>query len=115
MKPNFEIEFLPEAVEFLENLDSKTREKIFYNIKKAQFTNNKELLKKLNEFIWEFRTLYNNKSYRLFSFWDKKGKQEKIVIATHGIIKKTQKTPIKEIKKAEDIRNKYLDNRTKRE
>ena len=45
MKQYFDIELLPEAVEFLENLDSKAREKIYYNIKKAQFTNNKELLK----------------------------------------------------------------------
>ncbi len=89
MGQNFEIELLPEAVEFLENLDSKAREKIYYNIKKAQFTNNNELFKKLNEFIWEFRTLYNNKSYRLFSFWDRTGEKETVVIATHGIIKKT--------------------------
>ena len=33
MKPSFEIELLHEAVEFLENLDSKTREKIYYNLK----------------------------------------------------------------------------------
>ena len=114
MKQNFEIDFLPEAAEFLDNLDSKAREKIYYNLKKAQFTNNKELFKKLNEFIWEFRTLYNNKLYRLFSFWDKTGEQETIVIATHGIIKKTQKTPPKEIKKAEDIRIRYLEHRTKK-
>ena len=113
MGQNFEIELLPEAVEFLENLDSKAREKIYYNIKKAQFTNNNELFKKLNEFIWEFRTLYNNKSYRLFSFWDRTGEKETVVIATHGIVKKTQKTPPKEIKKAEDIRSKYLENKKK--
>lgn len=37
MKQNFDIELLPEAIEFLENLDDKSREKIYYNIKKAQF------------------------------------------------------------------------------
>jgi phage-related protein len=31
------------------------------------------------------------------------------VVATHGILKKTQKTPLKEIKKAEDIRKKYIE------
>jgi phage-related protein len=35
-------------------------------------------------------------------------------VATHGILKKTQKTPSKEIKKAENIREQYLKNRTKR-
>ena len=108
MKQNFDIELLPDAIEFLENLDEKTREKIYYNIKKSQFVNDNELFKKLNDFIWEFRTLYNNKSYRLFSFWDKRNEQETLVVATHGILKKTQKTPPKEIKKAEEIRKQYL-------
>ena len=30
--------------------------------------------------------------------------EETLVIATHGIVKKTQKTPLKEITKAEEIR-----------
>jgi phage-related protein len=111
--PNFDIELLPEAVEFLNELDDKTREKIYYNLRKAQSTNDNELFKKLNENIWEFRTLYNNKGYRLFSFWDKTEKQETLVIATHGILKKTQKTPPKEIKKAEEIRKGYLENKLK--
>ncbi|CAN5453235.1 hypothetical protein BH11BAC3_BH11BAC3_14250 [soil metagenome] len=66
MKPNFELQLLPEAIEFLENLDDKTREKIYYNIKKAQFVNDNELFKKLTDFIWEFRTLFKGKAYRLF-------------------------------------------------
>lgn len=111
MKQNFKVELLPEAVDFLEKLDTKSREKIYYNIKKAQFTNDNKLFKKLNEYIWEFRTIYNNKTYRLFPFWDRTGEQEKIVIATHGILKKTQKTPAKEISKAEDIRSSYLENK----
>jgi phage-related protein len=114
MKPQFEIELLPEAVAFLEMLDTKTREKIFYNLKKSQFVNDKELFKKLNDSIWEFRTLYNTKAYRLFAFWDKINGKETMVIATHGIHKKTQKTPPKEIKKAEDIRAQYLERKDKK-
>ena len=113
MKPNFDIELLPEAIEFLENLDEKTREKIYYNIKKAQIANDNELFKKLNDFIWEFRTLYNSKTYRLFSFWDKTNNTKTLVVATHGILKKTQKTPAKEIKKAEEIRKQYLEYKIK--
>lgn len=111
VKPNFDIELLPEAVSFLENLDDKAREKIYYNLKKAQRVKDNELFKKLNDFIWEFRTLYNGKSYRLYSFWDKSGDQETVVVATHGILKKTQKTLPKEVKKAEEIRKQYLDNK----
>jgi len=112
--PNFDIELLPEAVEFLNELDDKTREKIYYNLRKAQFTNDNELFKKLNENIWEFRTLYNSKAYRLFSFWDNTKNSQTLVIATHGILKKTQKTPPKEIKKAEEIRKSYLENKFKK-
>lgn len=114
MEANFDIALLPEAIEFLENLDDKTREKIYYNLRKAQFVNDNELFKKLNSSIWEFRTLYNSKSYRLFSFWDNTNEGKKtLVIATHGILKKTQKTPAKEIRKAEEIRKLYLDNKAK--
>lgn len=114
MTPNFDVKLLPDAVDFLDNLDDKTREKIFYNMKKAQFVNDSELFKKLNDFVWEFRTLYNSKSYRLFAFWDKSDDVETLVLATHGILKKTQKTPTKEIKKAEEIRKQYLDYKSKK-
>ena len=39
--------------------------------------------------------------------------QETLVIATHGIVKKTQKTPLKEIAKAEEIRKEYFNNKKK--
>ena len=113
MKPNFNIELLPEAIKFLESLGDKTREKIYYNIRKSQFVNDNELFKKLNDFIWEFRTSYNSKAYRLFSFWDKVEGKETLVIATHGILKKTQKTPTKEIRKAEEMRKQYFNNKVK--
>ena len=107
-KPNFEIELLPEAIDFLEKLDNKSREKIYYNLKKSQFIYDNELFKKLNEYIWEFRTLYNGKSFRMFAFWDRIDGIETVVIATHGLVKKTQKTPQKEIEKAEEIRRNYF-------
>ena len=107
-KPNFEIELLPEAIDFLEKLDNKSREKIYYNLRKSQFIYDNELFKKLNEYIWEFRTLYNGKSFRMFAFWDRIDGIETVVIATHGLVKKTQKTPQKEIEKAEEIRRNYF-------
>ncbi|MCH7415506.1 type II toxin-antitoxin system RelE/ParE family toxin [Belliella sp. R4-6] len=79
MKSNFEIDFLPDAVDFLEELDEKTREKIYYNLKKSQFVNDHELFKKLSDLIWEFRTLYKGKAYRLFAFWDKSDGRNKLL------------------------------------
>ena len=112
MTIKFEVVLLSDAVEFLENLDNKAREKVYYNIKKSQFVSDNELFKKLNAFIWEFRTLYNGKAYRLFSFWDNVDGKDTLGVATHGILKKTQKTPSKEIKRAEEIRKQYLVNKT---
>jgi len=66
MEPKFGVELLPDAVEFLDKLDDKTREKIYYNILKSQFIIDQELFKKLNDFIWEFRTFYNNNSLPSF-------------------------------------------------
>ena len=106
MENKFVVKFLPEAQDFLDNLDEKPREKIYYNIRKSQILTDEELFKKLNPNIWEFRTLYSGKAYRLFSFWEPYEKS--VVVATHGIIKKTQKTPKKEIDKAEKIRTEYL-------
>lgn len=73
---------------------------------------NSELFKKLEGTdIWEFRTLFNGNCYRLFSFWDTE--TETLIIATHGIVKKTQKTPSKEITKAEEIRKLYFEQKDK--
>ena len=108
MRSGFEIELLPEAVDFLEKIDKKAREKIYYNMRKSQYIKDEELFKKLNDRIWEFRTLFNSASYRLFAFWDRSGETETLIVATHGILKKTNKTPWKEIQKAEEIRRQYF-------
>ncbi len=106
-KPKFEIAYMQEAIDFLSALDDKVKAKIVYNIGKSMYHTDKELLKKLGDTdIWEFRTLYNKTSYRLFAFWDTDSKR--LIIATHGIVKKTQKTPKKEIEKAEAIRKEYF-------
>ncbi|QMU65429.1 MAG: type II toxin-antitoxin system RelE/ParE family toxin [Flavobacteriaceae bacterium] len=108
----FRVELLKEAKQFLDNLDEKSRKKIIYNIWKARSTNDKELFKKLKGEIWEFRTKFNRTYYRLFAFWDKTNKENTIVISTHGIIKKTDKTPKGEIEKAERIRTQYFKDKT---
>lgn len=111
MTPKFKVEFLEEALEFIDALEPKAREKIIYNIRKAQVTNHKELFKKLNEDIWEFRTLFKKTQYRLFAFWDKSEKTDTIVISTHGLIKKTGKTRKGELEKAENLMHQYFNNK----
>ncbi|MBK8720964.1 MAG: type II toxin-antitoxin system RelE/ParE family toxin [Saprospiraceae bacterium] len=114
MEYRFKVEFLEECKEFLDHLDEKSRNKIYYNIWKARQINDDELFKKLQDEIWEFRTLYNKTYYRLFAFWDKEDKYEKIVISSHGFIKKTDKTPKSEIEKAERLRKQYFNEKKKK-
>ncbi len=99
-----------EARDFVLQQPQKVKEKIDYNLNKVKGgVMDKELFKKLeNSEIWEFRTLFNGICYRLFAFWD--NRKGALVIVTHGIIKKSQKTPQKEIAKAEAMRKYYLNN-----
>ncbi|MDO4929643.1 MAG: type II toxin-antitoxin system RelE/ParE family toxin [Bacteroidales bacterium] len=101
------------AREFISSLPEKAQKKITYNLLKVEGGEiDKELFKKLgNSEIWEFRTLFNGVCYRLFAFWDTE--MEALVVATHGIVKKTQKTPEKEIEKAEALRKEYFNDKNK--
>ena len=58
--------------------------------------------------IWEFRTLYNRQYIRLFAFWDKRDKQQTLIICTHGLLKTTPKTPKDEIVHAERVKALYF-------
>jgi phage-related protein len=109
MDKNFEVIFLEQALEFLEKLDLKTRQKIYYNVDKAKLRLDPKLFKKLTDEIWEFRTKYSGLQYRLFAFWDKTEKTETLVISTHGIVKKVDKVPKTEIEKADSIRKEYFE------
>lgn len=104
----FKLVVTEEAANFLRSIPEQARDKMTYNIQRVQQgERNSELFKKLEGTdIWEFRTLYNRIAYRLFAFWD--NVEDTLVIATHGIVKKTSKTPSKEIAKAERIRAEYF-------
>lgn len=107
----FKTIFLDEARDFILSLPEQPRSKIIYNIHKVEGgVQSNELFKKLEGTdIWEFRTLYNGIQYRLFAFWDTK--EDTLVVATHGMIKKVWKVPNKEIAKAEEIRKQYFNSK----
>ncbi|MBQ0074282.1 MAG: type II toxin-antitoxin system RelE/ParE family toxin [Prevotella sp.] len=103
----FNVQFLEDAKDFLMELDKDVRREVLENVTAATKTVNVMLFKKLRGTeIWEFRARVKGLQYRLLSFWDAKTKS--MVIVTHGFVKKKQKTPDKEIKKAERIRKDYL-------
>lgn len=93
--------------EFLKSLNPKILSNIYANMQKVQEgVNDKDIFKKLTGTdFWEFRTHYSGQCYRLIAFWDKK--ERSLVVCTHGFVKKSQRTPEKEIAKAESIRLDY--------
>lgn len=106
---NIKVLLMDEASAFIRSLPIKVQRKITFNYRKVEEgVMDKELFKKLEgSNIWEFRTLYDGMCYRLFSFWDTE--TQTLIIATHGIVKKTSKTPPKEIAKAESLRKQYFE------
>ena len=106
MSKNFEVLLSDEAKAFIKSLDIKLQKKITYNIQKSREVNDTRILKKLTDEIWEFRTRYERQQIRLLAFWDPNLKS--LIICTHGFVKKTQKTPKTEIKKALEFRKQYL-------
>ncbi len=104
MIKHFETILLEEAFEFIQKQNLKSRSKILQNADPKFF-------KKLNNDIWEFRTLYAGIQYRLLAFWDKENKNNTLVFATHGIIKKTSKVDKREIEKTKNIKTSYFKNK----
>ncbi len=102
------VAYLEEALSFIESIPKSAGDKLLEIVHRVELgERNPIIFSKLEGTeIWEFRTLYNKVKYRLFAFWDTQ--TDTLVIATHGIIKKTQKTPKKEIAKADRIRQEYF-------
>lgn len=107
----FRLIMMEEAVNFIRSIPKKASDKVIYNARRvAEGEMSNELFKKLEgSEIWEFRTKYNGIEYRLFAFWDTEANT--LVVATHGIVKKSQRTPKKDIEKAEIIRKMYFNNK----
>lgn len=97
-----------DAAMFIEQQEPNVQRKILYNMTKAQYSNDPILFKKLNQQIWEFRTLYNRNYYRVFSFWVSSNSILPVVVSTHGIIKKSKKIEKQDLIKAQASRLNYL-------
>jgi phage-related protein len=116
IQQKFKVILYRDAQNFLTRLDEKTRNKILQTFDRASFLLDPETFKKLADTdIWEFRTYFNKQRYRVLAFWDKTQPIDTLIIATHGFVKKTQKTPQKEINKALSIRDLYFRSKQKQE
>ena len=96
--------------EFLDSLPSKIVQKITWvlNLLEEFEIITAQYFKKLKntDNIWECRIKHGSNIYRIFCFFYK----DSVVVLTHGFIKKTQRTPKSEIKKAEKYKKDYLMN-----
>lgn len=99
--------------EFLDSLPGKAAQKVTWVLKLLEDLAivPSSYLKKLvdTEEIWECRMQFGSNAYRIFCFFD----GHSVVVLTHGIIKKVQKTPQREIERAETYRRDYLQRRSK--
>ena len=94
--------------EFLVSLPTKARQKAVYLLKLIHEleTVPREYFKKLRntDDIWEVRIQFAGNIYRLLGFFE----HNDLIILVNGFVKKTQKTPKKEIELAEYRKRQYL-------
>ena len=103
------------VVDFLDSLPGKVAQKITWVLSLLEDFDivPSSYFKKLvgTEEIWECRIQFGSNTYRIFCFFA----ENSFVVLTHGLIKKTQKTPAHEIEKAEAFRRDYLKRRKSHE
>lgn len=94
--------------DFLDSLSGKEAQKVVWVFKLIEEFENvpKRYFKKLvnTEDIWEVRVDGRDKTYRILGFFD----GNKIVVLNHAFIKKTQKTPKRNIEIAENRKRDYI-------
>lgn len=112
-KPKIRVIYTDEAIKFLSELPLPVRKKINFNIKKVEAgIIDTTIFKKLDSTdLWEFRTLYGGIAYRVLAFWDTE--TETLIVACNGFIKKTPRTPSKEIAKANEARKDWFNEKNK--
>lgn len=95
-------------LEFYKSQDEKVQEKIEYVLDLVRFERQvpKKFFKSLEntDGIYEVRVITTFKSIRILCFFD----DGNLVVLANCFVKKTQKTPKKEIKLAEKLKKEYL-------
>jgi phage-related protein len=96
--------------EFIDSLPGKAAQKIVWVLKLLEDLEivPSSYFKKLvgTEEIWECRIQFGSNAYRIFCFFI-----DNSVVLTHGFVKKSQRTPIYEIERAEAYRRDFFKRR----
>ena len=94
--------------DFLNSLPAKVAQKVLWVLMVAEEmgTLPTTYFKKLvgSDDIWECRVQFGSNDYRILCFHV----GGSVLVLTHGFMKKTRKTPAKEIERAENYRGDYL-------
>ena len=94
--------------DFLDSLSGKEAQKVVWIFKLIEELENVpgKYFKKLanTEDIWEVRVDGRDKTYRILGFFD----GNKMIVLNHAFIKKTQKTPKRNIEVAENRKRDYM-------
>ena len=93
--------------DFYNPLDKKLKDKVDYVLQIIISVEriSTKFFKHLDDGIYEIRIEYKSDIYRIFSFFD----EGRLIILLHGIQKKTQKTPRKELDRAKKLRKEYYE------
>ena len=93
--------------DFYNPLDKKLKEKVDYVLQIIISVEriSKKFFKHPDDGIYEICIEYKSDIYRIFSFQD----EGRLIILLHGIKKKTQKTPRKELDRAKELRREYYE------
>jgi len=111
MNKKINVFMLETARDFMRDLDDPIKKQFSKYINRVREGYQGEWFKKMegSDGIWEFRVIHQKNAYRLFAFWDSSSDTETLIVCTHGINKKTNKTPKKEIEKAQKIKESYFE------
>ncbi len=97
--------------EYLDTLSNKQVEKVFFVLQLVESLEivPKKFFKKLEstDDLWEVRVQLGNNIFRFLGFFE----GAELVILNHAFTKKTQKTPKKELKIAEQRKKEYFSRR----
>ena len=110
MKKPIEVALLDEADEYLANSHPKVRQRFAVAFEKIELGLKGDWFEKMpgTDELWEVRVDGPQNTHRLFAFWDSRGATSTLVVCTHGLDKKTEKTPARDVNKAERLRREYL-------
>ncbi len=101
--------------EFLDSLPGKQAKKITWVLELFEDSSivPKQYFRKLSgtDDIWEIRIIFSGNIFRLLGFFESNGN----FIITNGFRKKTQKTPLNEIKIAEERKINYYERKKRNE